>query len=120
MSNWPPWPVDERAGGTSLKHMRVLRLALVTFALVGAFLYYTLHRRSGSPAAEFAQLASGDSSSGSSESTASAAAPALGGDDQATIALYKRVLPSVVNISSTSLAFDFFYGAVPQEGQGSG
>src|SRR6185436_16443652 len=36
------------------------------------------------------------------------------------IALYKRVLPSVVNITSTAVAFDFFYGAVPQQGQGSG
>jgi S1-C subfamily serine protease len=30
------------------------------------------------------------------------------------------VSPSVVNITSTSLVFDFFYGTVPQQGQGSG
>jgi S1-C subfamily serine protease len=30
------------------------------------------------------------------------------------------VLPSVVNITSTSLVFNFFYGQVPQQGQGSG
>src|SRR5208283_3122311 len=34
--------------------------------------------------------------------------------------VYKRVLPSVVNITSTTLVFNFFYGTVPQEGQGSG
>jgi S1-C subfamily serine protease len=34
--------------------------------------------------------------------------------------VYKRVLPGVVNITSTSLAFNFFLGTVPQEGQGSG
>jgi S1-C subfamily serine protease len=30
------------------------------------------------------------------------------------------VLPSVVNITSTTLVFNFFYGTVPQQGQGSG
>jgi S1-C subfamily serine protease len=30
------------------------------------------------------------------------------------------VLPSVVNITSKALVFNFFYGTVPQEGQGSG
>jgi len=30
------------------------------------------------------------------------------------------VVPSVVNITSTALVFNFFYGAVPQQGQGSG
>ena len=30
------------------------------------------------------------------------------------------MLPSVVNITSTALVFDFFYGTVPQQGQGSG
>ena len=32
----------------------------------------------------------------------------------------RRVLPSVVNITSTTLVFNFFYGTVPQQGQGSG
>lgn len=41
-------------------------------------------------------------------------------EEQNNIALYKRVSPSVVNITSRTVAFDFFYGAVPQEGQGSG
>jgi len=35
-------------------------------------------------------------------------------------AVYKKALPSVVNITSTAVAFDFFYGPVPQQGQGSG
>jgi S1-C subfamily serine protease len=34
--------------------------------------------------------------------------------------VYKKALPSVVNITSTAVAFDFFYGPVPQEGMGSG
>jgi S1-C subfamily serine protease len=40
--------------------------------------------------------------------------------EQNNIAVYKRVLPAVVNITSTAVAYDWFYGAVPQQGQGSG
>jgi S1-C subfamily serine protease len=48
------------------------------------------------------------------------AAPAYDADEQNNIAVYKRVSPSVVNITSRQVVFNFFYGAVPQEGQGSG
>jgi S1-C subfamily serine protease len=48
------------------------------------------------------------------------AAPAYDAEEQNNIAVYKRVLPSVVNITSRQVVFNFFYGAVPQEGQGSG
>jgi S1-C subfamily serine protease len=41
-------------------------------------------------------------------------------DEQNNIAVYKKALPSVVNITSTAVAYDFFYGAVPQQGMGSG
>jgi len=41
-------------------------------------------------------------------------------DEQNNINVYKKALPSVVNITSTAVAFDFFYGAVPQQGMGSG
>ena len=50
-----------------------------------------------------------------------AAGPAnFDADEQNNIAVYKKALPSVVNITSTAVAFDFFYGAVPQQGMGSG
>jgi len=48
------------------------------------------------------------------------AAPAYDAEELNNIAVYKRVLPSVVNITSRQVVFNFFYGAVPQEGQGSG
>jgi S1-C subfamily serine protease len=54
------------------------------------------------------------------ELTEAEAAPAYDAEEQNNIAIYKRVLPSVVNITSTALVFDFFNGAVPQRGQGSG
>jgi S1-C subfamily serine protease len=52
--------------------------------------------------------------------TEAEAAPAYDTEEQNNIAVYKRVLPSVVNVTSTTLVFDFFNGIVPQHGQGSG
>jgi S1-C subfamily serine protease len=57
---------------------------------------------------------------GSFELTEANAAPAYDNEEQQNIAVYKKALPSVVNITSTAVAFDFFYGPVPQQGQGSG
>jgi S1-C subfamily serine protease len=52
--------------------------------------------------------------------TTASAAPAFDNEEQQNIAVYKKALSSVVNITSTAVAFDFFYGPVPQQGQGSG
>ena len=38
----------------------------------------------------------------------------------ANIAVYKKALASVVNVTSTSIGYNFFYGQFPQEGQGTG
>lgn len=57
---------------------------------------------------------------GGFELTQASAAPAFDAEEQQNIAVYKKALPSVVNITSTAVTFDFFYGAVPQQGQGSG
>ena len=49
------------------------------------------------------------------------ASPAFDTEEQQNIAVYKRALPSVVNITSTALACcDFFFRPVPEQGQGSG
>jgi S1-C subfamily serine protease len=65
-------------------------------------------------------LIGSDGSNSPLELTEAHAAPAYDAEEQNNIAIYKRVLPSVVNITSTTLVFDFFYGTVPQQGQGSG
>jgi S1-C subfamily serine protease len=52
--------------------------------------------------------------------TVADAQPAYTAEESTRIAVYKRTLPSVVNVTSSALAFDFFYGVVPQSGQGSG
>jgi S1-C subfamily serine protease len=52
--------------------------------------------------------------------TVADAQPAYTPEELTNIAVYKRALPSVVNVTSSALSFDFFYGPVPQQGQGSG
>ena len=59
-------------------------------------------------------------SNGTFDLSVASAAPAFDTEEQQNIGVYKKALPSVVNITSTAVAFDFFYGAVPQSGQGSG
>ena len=54
------------------------------------------------------------------EITEAAAPPNFDPEEQNNISVYRKVIPTVVNITSTAVAFDFFYGAVPQQGQGSG
>jgi S1-C subfamily serine protease len=57
---------------------------------------------------------------GTFELQEAAAAPAFDSEEQQNIAVYRKALPSVVNITSTAVAFDFFNRPVPQQGQGSG
>ena len=99
--------------------MQLRRLLLVVL-IVGGFWWFTSHLHQGfAPAlGRFSLVGSGSSSP--LELTEAEAAPAYTPDEQNNISVYKRVLPSVVNITSTTLVFDFFYGAVPQQGQGSG
>ncbi len=57
---------------------------------------------------------------GNFELKEASAAPAFDSEEQQNIAVYRKALPSVVNITSTAVAFDFFNRPVPQQGQGSG
>jgi S1-C subfamily serine protease len=97
--------------------MRLRRILLILL-LVGGFWYVTAH-----VAGDLRSLgllkASGHGGS-PLELTEAHAAPEYDSEEQNNIAIYKRVLPSVVNITATSLTYNFFYGAVPQQGQGSG
>ncbi len=91
--------------------MKLGRPILVGTVIAVAFLIYTTHRFGAQP---------GWVQRTPPEITQAAEPPTFDAEEQNNIAIYKRVSPSVVNITSTSLAFDFFYGPVPQEGQGSG
>lgn len=113
-------------------HDNKLRRVLLVLLLVGGFYYLTTHMwRTGTVAALMEKVSSsvglGDTHIaklkgplGHFELTEAHAEPAFDAEEQNNIAVYKRMLPSVVNITSTAVAFDFFYGVVPQQGQGSG
>lgn len=97
-----------------------LRRFLLIVVLVGGFWYVTTHMGPGFvPSLGHFRLA-GSGSNLPLELTEAHAAPAYDSEEHNNIAVYKKVLPSVVNITSTGLVFDFFYGTVPQQGQGSG
>ncbi|HZP04326.1 MAG TPA: trypsin-like peptidase domain-containing protein [Terracidiphilus sp.] len=103
-----------------------LRRFLLVVVLVGGFWYFTSHFSpnvdgvSRNPLSSLLRGTSNGSSTSPLQLTEAEAAPAYDAEEQNNIAIYKRVLPSVVNITSTTLVFNFFYGTVPQQGQGSG
>ncbi|HEX4286646.1 MAG TPA: trypsin-like peptidase domain-containing protein [Terracidiphilus sp.] len=95
-----------------------LRHFLLIVLFVGGFWYVSSHLPSR--LRDLPLLRSMRSGGSPLELTEAQAAPAYDAEEQNNIAVYKRVLPSVVNITSRQVVFNFFYGAVPQEGQGSG
>jgi S1-C subfamily serine protease len=101
--------------------MRFRSIALIVL-LVGGFWFLTTHWPShlDSLSGNHVAVFGAKGSRSPLELTEAEAAPAYDAEEQNNIAVYKRVLPSVVNITSTALVFDFFNGAVPQRGQGSG
>lgn len=97
--------------------MRIRRITL-SVVLIGAFAYLlsSLSNRGRDP---LLQKVVGSVPS-SFDLTIADAQPAYTQNELNNIGVYKRVLPSVVNVTSSALSFDFFYGVVPQQGQGSG
>src|ERR1700744_1401050 len=113
-------------------HTMKLRPVLLVVLILSGFYYLTthvgstgafgpwLHRAAPVAAEPNTNTAAVSGPMGSFELTEADAAPAYDLEEQQNIAVYKKALPSVVNITSTAVAFDFFYGPVPQQGQGSG
>jgi S1-C subfamily serine protease len=94
-----------------------LRQFVLVLILVGGFWFVTTHFPKGlNPLT----LTGARGSTSPLELTEAEAAPAFDAEEQNNISVYRRVLPSVVNITSRAVVFNFFYGKVPQEGQGSG
>jgi S1-C subfamily serine protease len=98
--------------------MKLIRPLLLAVVLAGAFFYFTTWRANWRPVdlhpptwlSRPAQV----------EITEAAGGESLDAEEQNNILVYRKNIPSVVNITSRTLTFDFFYGQVPQEGQGSG
>ena len=89
-----------------------MRPFLLVILLVGAFYLVTTHVRG--------PLAPSWVTHPAHVEISEAAPPPFDPEEQLNISVYKKALPSVVNITSTAVAFDFFYGPVPQQGMGSG
>lgn len=92
--------------------MKLLRPVVIAVLLVGFFFYFTTYRSRtfhlvNSPAEKI-------------EVTEAASNEPLDSNEQNNISVYRKNIGSVVNVTSKAVAFDFFYGLVPQEGQGSG
>jgi S1-C subfamily serine protease len=94
--------------------MRFLRSLTLAILLVSVFFYFTndRHRRLNS--------AKWVSHPQHVEITEAASSEAFDAEEQNNISVYHKNIASVVNITSRVMTFDFFYGLVPQEGQGSG
>jgi len=108
-----------------------LRPVLLVLLLLTGFYYATTHLASSGTLAPWVAAFHGTPApagnvdevrgpNGAFNLTVASAAPAFDSEEQQNIAVYKKALPSVVNITSTEVRFDFFYGPVPQTGQGSG
>jgi S1-C subfamily serine protease len=94
-----------------------IRSVIWIVLLVGAFVYLTSYSNfRGTGNLPLSKLWRG----APLQLTVADAQPAYTPEETNRIAVYKRTLPSVVNVTSSALAFDFFYGVVPQSGQGSG
>ncbi len=96
--------------------MKYLRPLILAAALVAAFFFYTSYRTGSLNPTSWVH---GPEKIEITEAAQGANVP-LEPEEQINIAVYKKAVPSVVNITSTALTFNFFYGLMPQQGQGTG
>jgi S1-C subfamily serine protease len=94
--------------------MKPFRPLLIAAILVGVFFYFTTYRSTRLwPMSWISQP-------DKVEITEAAGGNPEDAEEQNNISVYHKNIDSVVNITSRAVSFDFFYGLVPQEGQGSG
>jgi S1-C subfamily serine protease len=94
--------------------MKLFRPVLIAVISVGAFFYFTTYR--STRLWPMSWLSRPDKV----EITEAAGGNPEDAEEQNNISVYHKNIDSVVNITSRAVSFDFFYGLVPQEGQGSG
>ncbi|MBV8892253.1 MAG: trypsin-like peptidase domain-containing protein [Acidobacteria bacterium] len=94
--------------------MKLMRPILLAILLAGAFVYFTTYRQNGM------RTTSWFGRPQKVQILEAAGAPPLDAEEQNNILVYRKNIPSVVNVTSKAVTLDFFYGLVPQEGQGSG
>jgi S1-C subfamily serine protease len=96
--------------------MKLIRPLIFAVAIAGAFFYFTTWRSNSGELRSTNWFSRPDRV----EITEAAPNEPLDGEEQNNISVYRKNIPSVVNVTSRAMTFDFFYGLVPQEGQGSG
>src|SRR5262245_45561103 len=94
--------------------MKLLRPIALALLLAGGFFYFTTWK------SDRLSPINWPSTPHRVEITEAASGESLDSEEQNNILVYRKNIPSVVNITSKAVTFDFFYGLVPQEGQGSG
>jgi S1-C subfamily serine protease len=94
--------------------MRFARPFIFAIVLASAFFYFTTYRHQGLHSADWI------SHPQRVEITEAAGSESFDSEEQNNISVYRKNIGAVVNITSRVMTFDFFYGLVPQEGQGSG
>jgi len=94
--------------------MRFLRSLVFAMVLASAFFYFTTYRNEHFHSAQWI------SHPQQVEITEAAGSEAFDAEEQNNINVYRKNIGAVVNITSSVKAYDFFYGAYSQEGQGSG
>jgi S1-C subfamily serine protease len=95
--------------------MKLLRPLLLAVILAGTFFYFTTYRSGQQTLADWIGRPDKVEISEAASSNES-----LDPEEQNNITVYRKNIASVVNITSRAVTFDFFYGLVPAEGQGSG
>jgi S1-C subfamily serine protease len=94
--------------------MKLLRPIFLAIILAAAFFYFTTYRHGGVTSTNWLSRPQ------HVEITEAAGSESLDAEEQNNINVYRKNIGAVVNITSRVMTFDFFYGLVPQEGQGSG
>jgi S1-C subfamily serine protease len=96
--------------------MKLLRPVIFAICFAGTFFYFTTYRPAGRSLASYlgrpAKVEITEAASNNENS--------LDAEEQNNIEVYRKNIASVVNVKSRAVTFDFFYGLVPEEGQGSG
>jgi S1-C subfamily serine protease len=94
--------------------MRFLRTLTFAMILAAAFFYFTTDHKGRLQTADWISRPQ------HVELIEAAASESLDAEEQNNISVYRKNIGAVVNITSRVVAYDFFYGAISQEGQGSG
>ncbi len=93
--------------------MKFLRPFVLGILLAGAFYWFTTHNNRVTPPSWVTRPTK-------VELSEAAGPEKLDPDEQNNVEVYRKAIPSVVNITTKTVAYDFFYGPVPEQGQGSG